>query len=87
MSDAELDPDATEVLEAWSCLHFSVANPRADGATDLPRLLRRLAGYLEERGIEAADILDVTIESEITEDGPWWSASVYWSPDPPPGEA
>jgi hypothetical protein len=27
------------------------------------------------------EILDLTIESEITGDGPWWSASFYWSPD------
>ena len=58
--------------------------PESGWGTDLPRLLRRLAGCTEERGIDAAYILDVTIESEITEDGPWWSASVYWSPSPPP---
>jgi len=27
------------------------------------------------------EILDLTIVSEITEDGPWWSGSLYWSPD------
>jgi hypothetical protein len=47
MRSAEVDP---EKLEAWSCLLFPVGNPRADGAADLPRLLRRLAGSIEERG-------------------------------------
>ena len=71
---------ADRVSDSWSCLHFSLANPRDDGATDLPLLLRRLADAIEEREIEAMDVLDLTVSHEITEDGPWWSATVYWSP-------
>jgi hypothetical protein len=29
------------------------------------------------------EVLDVTIEQEMTEDGPWWSVSVYWAPEVP----
>lgn len=65
----------------WPCRHFSLANPRTDGATDLPRLLRRLADEVEKREIDPLTILDVTVSDEITEDGPWWSATVYWSPE------
>jgi hypothetical protein len=44
-------------------------------------LLRRVANLLVELEIEPEDVLDLTIDSEITERGPWWSATVYWSPD------
>jgi len=58
-----------------------MANPRDDGAADLPLLLRRLADAIEERQIDPMHILDLTISEEITEDGPWWSGTVYWVPD------
>lgn len=67
--------------DSWSCLRFSLANPRNDGATDLPRLLRRLADEIEGREVRAMDILDLTVSHEIIEDGPWWSATLYWSPE------
>lgn len=61
--------------------HASLANPIDDGANDLPRLLRRVADLIEELGILPADVLDLTVASEDTENGPWWSATVYWSTD------
>ena len=67
--------------DSWSSLRFSLANPRNDGATDLPRLLRRLADEIERREIDAMDILDLTVSNEVIEDGPWWSATLYWSPE------
>jgi hypothetical protein len=67
----------------WPCQHFSLANPREDGATDLPRLLRRLADELEKREIDSLDILDLTVSHEMTEGGPWWSATLYWSSNDP----
>ena len=27
------------------------------------------------------DILDLTVSSEVIEDGPWWSATLHWSPE------
>jgi hypothetical protein len=77
---AMIDP-VDEETESWTCRHFSLANPRADGAEDLPRLLRRVADHVEAAGIKPMEILDLTFESEITEDGPWWSATVYWQHD------
>lgn len=67
----------------WSCLHFSLANPRDERQGDLPNLLRRLAGEIEGRGLDPLDILDLTVSQEMTEEGPWWSATLYWSPDEP----
>lgn len=67
----------------YASRHFSLANPRDDRPTDLPQLLRRLADEIERCNIEPMDLLDVTISQEITDDGPWWSATVYWSPDAP----
>ncbi len=64
----------------WPCRHFSLANPREDGATDLPRLFRRLADEVERLEIESLDVLDVTVSHEMTEDGPWWSVTLYWTP-------
>jgi len=69
--------------ESSPCRTFSLGNPREDGATDLPRLLRRVADEIERLHIDPMEVLDVTIEQEMIEDGPWWSASVYWSPDVP----
>jgi hypothetical protein len=70
------------VSEQWTCQHFALANPIDDGRSDLPKLLRRVAEEIEARGIQAMDILDLTIRSEMTADGPWWSITLYWSPDP-----
>lgn len=69
--------------EDWTCRHFSLANPRNDGPADLPKLLRRVADDIEMAEIDPENILDLTISEERTEDGPWWSATVYWSPGPP----
>lgn len=64
------------------CRHVSLANPRGgEHETDLPHLLRRMADLIDEAGIRSVEILDLTVESEITENGPWWSATLYWSPD------
>lgn len=66
----------------FPCLHVSLGNARnGQHETDLPHLLRRVADMIEEDGIKPTEILDLTVESEITENGPWWSATVYWSPD------
>ncbi len=67
--------------ESGRSLHFSLANARDDGATDLPRLLRRLADEIELRAIDPMDIVALAISEEMTEDGPWWDATVVWSPD------
>ncbi|BEL04529.1 hypothetical protein Q0Z83_027200 [Actinoplanes sichuanensis] len=69
------------MAEWWTSRHFSLTNPRDDGNSDLPRLLRRMADEIESRNLEPMDILDLTVSQEITEDGPWWSATIYWSPD------
>ncbi len=71
--------------ESWTCRHFTLGNPRNDGSTDLPRLLRRVADEIDARAILPMDILDMTVSHEITEDGPWWSVTLYWQPDVEPG--
>jgi hypothetical protein len=67
--------------ESWMARRFSLANPQEDGAADLPRLLRRMADEVEARNLDPMDILDLTISQEMTAAGPWWSATLYWSPD------
>ena len=64
---------------SWPCQHFSLANPRRRGSADLPKLLRSMAAELEKRRIDPMEILDLTISQEMTERGPWWSATLYWS--------
>jgi hypothetical protein len=66
--------------DAYPSLHFSLANPRDDGASDLPRLLRRLADEIEGHEIDPMRVIALTVSEEMTEDGPWWSATVIWSP-------
>jgi hypothetical protein len=67
--------------DKWTCQHFSMGNPAGKTATDLPRLLRRVAKEIERMEISAMDILDLTIASDMTADGPWWSVTVYFSKD------
>ncbi|HEY4411264.1 MAG TPA: hypothetical protein VGO87_15425 [Acidimicrobiia bacterium] len=40
-----------------------------------------MADVIEEYDIAPMDILDLTVSQEITGEGPWWSVTVYWSPD------
>ncbi len=61
---------------SWTIKHFSQANPAGPGQDSVPALLRRIADSIEQRpGIE---VQDVVIQSEITADGDWWSATVYF---------
>ncbi|GAA1796812.1 hypothetical protein GCM10009795_047830 [Nocardioides hankookensis] len=69
-------------FEGYPSRHFSIANERhGEHENDLPHLLRRVATRIEELDLRPMDILDVTIHQDITENGPWWAATVYWSPD------
>ena len=54
------------MTDKWSCQHFSLANPLHRGATDLPKLLRRVATEIETRHIGPMDLLDLTIHQEMT---------------------
>jgi hypothetical protein len=67
--------------DTYSCRHFSLNNATNDRPDDLPHLLRRLAAEIEAQAIQAEDILDLTVSQETTGDGPWWSVTLYWSPD------
>jgi hypothetical protein len=74
-------PD-TSGVHGYPSRHVSLSNPAGPTSTDLPLLLRRLADLIEEFGITSDELLDVTISGdEVTEDGSWWNATVYWSPD------
>ncbi len=67
-------------MDEWNSKHFSLANALDDRPGDLAHLLRRLADAIDEKALAPNEILDVTISSEVTDDGPWWSATLYWSP-------
>jgi hypothetical protein len=67
-------------MDGCACRHFSLANALDDRPGDLPTLLRRLADEIESKQIASMDILDPTVASETIDSGPWWSASLYWSP-------
>jgi hypothetical protein len=71
------------MAESWTAHHFTLANPITNDVTDLPRLLRRVADHIEKQGITPMQLLDVAVHQEITADGPYWSVTVYWSPDTP----
>lgn len=72
---------ADKTFKGYKCRHFSLANAKGKHETDLPRLLRRVAAQIDELGIKPMEILDVTVSSDITGNGPWWSVTVYWAPD------
>ena len=66
---------------SYTCQHFSLANAKGEGQDNLPELLRSVASAIERYEIKPMDLLDVTFVEEITAEGPWWSATVYWSPE------
>jgi len=68
-----------EMTDGWTSRYFSLANPRYIGPSDLPKLLRSVASKIEEMRLEPSDILDLMVSQEMTPDGPWWSATLYWS--------
>ncbi|HVV76787.1 MAG TPA: hypothetical protein VHC43_12185 [Mycobacteriales bacterium] len=58
----------------------SLANPLGSGTEgSLPELLRRVATTIEEAEIALSDIIDMTVGYEVTANGLWWNATVYWS--------
>ena len=61
----------------WDIHHFSIANPKGSGDEgNFPALLRRVAESMEKKG--DIRVQDVTFAHEMTEDGPWWSATIYF---------
>ncbi|MDZ5446612.1 hypothetical protein U2F26_28465 [Micromonospora sp. 4G57] len=61
---------------SWTIRHFSRANPAGPGQGSVPALLRRIADSIEAyAGIEVQDLV---LHNEITADGDWWSATVYF---------
>lgn len=63
---------------SWTVRHFSQANPKGSGQGDVPALLRTVADSIEELG--PVEVQDLILSSEITEDGPWVSVTVYFHP-------
>jgi len=61
-------PQDPGMAEWWTSRRFSLTNPRDDGSTDLPRLLRRMADEVERRDLDPMDILDLTVSQEMTAD-------------------
>ena len=65
----------------FECRHFSLANARDDRPSDLPICSGAWQTRWTSVRSSPMDVLDLTISQEMTEDGPWWSATVYWSTD------
>jgi hypothetical protein len=55
------------------------ANPKGPGQGDVPGLLRRVAETLA--GLGPVDVTGLTLEKQPTEDGPWYSVTVYFRRD------
>ena len=67
-------PDPT--MERWTVNCFAQSNPKGPRQGDVPALLRRVAVTVEELG--AIEVQGMTMDTEITEDGPWPSLNVYY---------
>ena len=65
------------MAESWWIRHFSLANRVGPGQADVPALLRSVAESIEAHG--AVEVQDITFETEVTEDGPCHSMTVYFS--------
>jgi hypothetical protein len=62
--------------QSWTIRHFSQANRKGEGQGDVPALLRTVADTIEQLG--DITVQDVVFRTEITEDGPWHSLTVYF---------
>jgi len=60
----------------WTAEHFSQANPAGPGQHDLPALLRRVAESVEAIG--PVEVQDLILHTEVTDNGPWHSLTVYF---------
>src|SRR5262245_49330439 len=56
--------------------HFPQANPAGPGQGDIPALLRRVAETVEAIG--PVEVQDLILHAEVTENGPWYSLTVYF---------
>ncbi len=61
---------------SWNVRHFSQANPNGPGQDNVPALLRRVADSIE--GLGPVEVLDIVFHDEVTEDGDWYSMTVYF---------
>jgi hypothetical protein len=60
----------------------TLSNPYGpEHGSNLPQLLRRVADQMEHDRIQPMDFLGLTVDEDMTEHGPWFSVSVFWSPD------
>jgi hypothetical protein len=59
-----------------TCSMLTLANPLGRHQGNLPRLLRRVASEIAALG--NVMILDVVVAQDITADGPWFEATVYY---------
>ncbi len=57
--------------------HFSMANPKGRRQGDVALLLRSVASEVER--IADAEVQDVSLHAEVTNRGPWYSMTVYFS--------
>jgi len=62
--------------KSWTVRHFSLANPKGEGQDDVPALLRRIAGTIEQLG--DIEVQDITFSTEVTATGDWHSMTVYF---------
>lgn len=53
-----------------------MSNPKGPGQGEVPALLRRVAGGIEELG--NVEVHDMFMHNETTEDGDWPSLTVYF---------
>jgi hypothetical protein len=65
-----------ERIDAWTALHFSLANAEGPGQGNVPQLLNRLAA--EIRSLGEVEVLDITFQTEITADGNRPHFTVYY---------
>ena len=70
-----MNQDATMTMKA-TAEHFSQANPAGPGQDDIPSLLRRVAETVEAIG--PVGVQDLILHTEVTENGPWYSLTVYF---------
>ena len=64
------------MTESWTIRHFTQVNPMGPGQDNVSALLRRIADTIDT--FEGIEVQDLVMDSEITEDGPGRSLTIYF---------
>jgi hypothetical protein len=71
---------AGDTKSDYTIFHFAQSNPKGRDQGNVPRLLRRVAKTIAEKG--DITVQDIIFHTELDDEAEWWpSLTVYYSRD------